>query len=227
MPRGLALPRLPSNTKPIVSTFPAGRNAMMAPGTPSGTNPDALTINQHTPQEIKLIKNMCRRNPYAGLVVFWVKLRQRGYSRSISGLYRFLKKQGIMAVPPPNPKYIPKPYEKIDYPGFQMDVKFVPSACLKNSNVIGKQFFQYTAIDEYSHWRFVEAFEEHNTYCSAQFVERPFPVPLNVSRQIMAQNLQNALLPTGKSLPFSKNIWKYMGFATKLSGPSHLGTTAR
>ena len=129
--------------------------------------------NQHTDAEIKLILDMRRRNPHAGLVVFWVKLRQRGYSRSIPGLYRFLKKQGIMAVHPPNPKYIPKPYETMDYPGqrFQVDVKFVPSACLKNSKVIGKQFFQYTAIDEYSRWRFVEAFEEHSTYSSAQFVE--------------------------------------------------------
>ena len=118
--------------------------------------------SQHTPQEIKLIQDMRRRNPHDGLVVFWVKLRRRGYSRSISGLYRFLRKQGIMAVHPPNPKYIPKPYEKMDYPGqrIQVDVKFVPSACLKNSQVIGKQFFQYTAIDEYSRWRFVEAFEE-------------------------------------------------------------------
>ena len=45
---------------------------------------------QHQPEEIRLIDNMRRRNPNAGLVVFWVKLRQRGYSRSISGLYRFL-----------------------------------------------------------------------------------------------------------------------------------------
>ena len=126
---------------------------------------------------------MRRRNPHSGLVVFWVKLRQRGYSRSISGLYRFLRKQGIMAVHPPNPKYIPKPYEAMDYPGqrIQVDVKFVPSACLKNSQVIGKQFFQYTAIDEYSRWRFVEAFEEHSTYSSAQFVEhlvKAFPCPI-------------------------------------------------
>lgn len=129
--------------------------------------------NQHTPQEIKLIQDMRRRNPHDGLVVFWVKLRRRGYSRSISGLYRFLRKLGILAVHPPNPKYIPKPYEKMVYPGqrIQLDVKFVPSACLKNSQVIGKQFFQYTAIDEYSRWRFVEAFEEHSTYSSAQFVD--------------------------------------------------------
>lgn len=129
--------------------------------------------NQHTPQEAKLISDMRRRNPDAGLVVFWVKLRLRGYSRSIPGLCRFLKKMGIMAVHPPNPKYIPKPYEQMSYPGqrIQVDVKFVPSACLINSRVIGKQFFQYTAIDEFSRWRFVEAFEEHSSYSSALFLE--------------------------------------------------------
>ena len=31
--------------------------------------------NQHTEEEIKLIKDMRRRNHHAGLVVFWVKLR--------------------------------------------------------------------------------------------------------------------------------------------------------
>ncbi len=139
--------------------------------------------NQHTPEEIKLITDMRRRNPHAGLVIFWVKLMQRGYSRSMTGLYRFLKKQGFMAVHPPNPKYIPKPYEQMVYPGqrVQVDVKFVPSACLKNSKVIGKKFFQYTAIDEYSRWRFVEAFEEQNTYSSAQFVDhlvKAFPFPI-------------------------------------------------
>ena len=34
--------------------------------------------NQHTKEEITLIRNMRRRKPYAGLVVFWIKLRQRG-----------------------------------------------------------------------------------------------------------------------------------------------------
>lgn len=48
--------------------------------------------NQHTPEELKLIANMRKRNPHAGLVVYWIKLRQRGYSRSITGLYRILRK---------------------------------------------------------------------------------------------------------------------------------------
>ena len=107
---------------------------------------------QHTPAEIKLIIDMRRRNPDAGLVVFWVKLMQRGYSRSIPGLYRFLKKQSIMAVHPPNPKYVARPYAQMSYPGqsIQIDVKFVPSSCLVNSRVIGRQFFQHTAIDGFS-----------------------------------------------------------------------------
>lgn len=135
--------------------------------------------NQHTLEEIKLITDMRRRNPNAGLVIFWVKLMQRGYSRSITGLYRFLRKQRIMAVKPANPKYIAKPYEQMTYPGqrVQIDVKFVPSVCLVNE-AKGQKFYQYTAIDEYSRWRFVEAFEEHSSYSSAQFLEhliRAFP----------------------------------------------------
>ena len=73
--------------------------------------------NQHTAEEIKLILNMRRRNPNTGIVVFWVKLRQRGYTRSVSGLYRFLRKRGAMALKLPNPKYIPKLYEQMQYPG--------------------------------------------------------------------------------------------------------------
>lgn len=138
--------------------------------------------NQHTPEEIALIANMRRRNPNAGLVVFWVKLTQRGYTRSIPGLYRFLRRQGMMTVKPPNPKYVPKPYEQMEYPGqrVQVDVKFVPSVCLVNE-ARGQHFYQYTAIDEFSRWRFVEAFEEHSSYSSMRFLEhlvKAFPFPI-------------------------------------------------
>jgi len=128
--------------------------------------------NEHTPEEIRLISNMRKRNPNAGLVVFWVKLTQKGYTRSITGLYRFLRKQGQMAIKPPNPKYIPKPYEQMQYPGqrVQIDVKFVPDACIVG-DAKGKKFYQYTAIDEYSRFRYLEAFEEHSTYSSAVFLD--------------------------------------------------------
>ena len=114
---------------------------------------------------------MRRRNPNAGLVVFWVKLRQRGYERTIPGLYRVLRKQGEMAVKPPNPKYIPKLYETMYYPGqrVQIDVKHVPSACIVGCE--GEKYYQYTAIDEFSRFRYLEAFPEANTFTSAQFLE--------------------------------------------------------
>jgi len=138
--------------------------------------------NQHTLEELKLIADMRRRNPYTGLVVFWVKLMQRGYKRSIAGLYRILRRQGIMADKLPNPKYVPKPYEQMHYPGerIQIDVKFVPAVCLVNE-AKGQKFYQYTAIDEFSRWRYVEAFEEHSTYSSAVFLEhliKAFPMPI-------------------------------------------------
>ena len=127
--------------------------------------------NQHTPQEIKLIYDMRRRNTHEGLVVFWVKLRQKGYTRSVTGLYRFLRKRSLMAVKPPNPKYIPKPYEKMQYPGerVQIDVKHVPSSCIVG-DIAGSKLYQYTALDEYSRFRYVEAFEEVSTYSSTVFL---------------------------------------------------------
>ena len=60
--------------------------------------------NQHTEAELEQIRNMRRRNPNAGIVVLWVKLRKKGYSRSISGLLKVLKATKQMAVKLPNPK---------------------------------------------------------------------------------------------------------------------------
>ena len=128
--------------------------------------------NEHTPQELKLIRDMYRKNKHLGLVVFWVKLKQRGYSRSISGLWRVLRKLNLTPVKPPNPKYIPKPYEQMLYPGqrVQIDVKHVPLSCVVGE-IKGEKFYQYTAIDEFSRFRYIEAFKEHSTYSSAVFLE--------------------------------------------------------
>jgi transposase InsO family protein len=133
---------------------------------------------QHTEEEIKLVMDMRRRNPNTGLVVFWVKLRQKGYSRSISGLYKLLGRLGARPVKLPNPKYVAKPYEKMTYPGqrVQIDVKYVPSACLvgeavEDAKENGGYYYQYTFIDEYSRFRYLEAFKQKDTYTSTQFIK--------------------------------------------------------
>ncbi|NMP37325.1 MAG: transposase [Clostridiales bacterium] len=161
--------------------------------------------NQHTPEELKLIEDMRRRNPTAGLVVFWVKMRQRGYTRSVTGLYRVLRRTGEMAVKPPNPKYIPKPYEQMQYPGqkVQIDVKFVPAACIVG-DAKGKKFYQYTAIDEYSRFRYLEAFEEHSTHSSALFLEhliKAFPFKIECVQTDNGAEFTKRLLPAERRTP--------------------------
>ena len=180
--------------------------------------------NQHTEAEIKLILNMRRRNPNAGIVVFWVKLRQRGYTRSISGLYRFLRKHGAMAVKLPNPKYLPKPYEQMKYPGqrVQIDVKFVPQVCIVGQSE-PTQWFQYTFLDEFSRFRYLEAFQEHNTYSSTLFlrhVVQKFPYAIECVQTDNGSEFTNRLLPRGSDKPtlFELEL-KRMGIRHKLIRP--------
>ncbi|WP_255884528.1 DDE-type integrase/transposase/recombinase, partial [Ruminococcus sp. zg-921] len=153
-----------------------------------------------------------------------MKLRQRGYSRSITGLYRVLKRTEQGAVKPPNPKYIPKPYEKMLFPGqkVQIDVKFVPDACLVGE-AKGKKFYQYTAIDEYSRFRYLEAFEEHSTYSSTLFLEHlieKFPFPIQCVQTDNGAEFTKRLLPTKNPTPtlFEARL-KQCGIAHKLIRP--------
>ena len=161
--------------------------------------------NQHTEEELKLIRDMRRRNPNTGLVVFWVKLRQRGYTRSVSGLYRVLTRSGQMAVKLPNPKYIPKPYEQMRYPGqrVQIDVKFVPQVCIVGQDPATK-WYQYTFLDEYSRFRYLEAFQEHSSYSSAVFlrhVVEKFPYAIECVQTDNGSEFTNRLLPRGNDKP--------------------------
>lgn len=180
--------------------------------------------NEHTPEELKLIADMRKRNPNAGLVVFWVKLRQRGYTRSVTGLYRVLRKQGQMAVKPPNPKYIAKPYEKMLYPGqrVQIDVKVVPTACIVG-DAKGQKFYQYTAIDEYSRFRYLEAFEEQSSYSSAIFVEhllKRFPFKIECIQTDNGQEFTKRLGNSKKPTPtmFERKL-EQLGIHHKLIKP--------
>ena len=180
--------------------------------------------NEHTPEELKLIADMRKHNMNAGLVVFWVKLCQRGYTRSITGLYRLLRRQGQMAIKPPNPKYIPKPYEQMQYPGqrVQIDVKFVPEACIVGE-AKGQKFYQYTAIDEYSRFRYLEAFEEHSSYSSAQFLKHlieKFPFKIECVQTDNGMEFTKRLGNTQKPTPtlFERTL-EQCGIRHKLIAP--------
>lgn len=61
-------------------------------------------------------------------------------------------------------------------------MKFVPTACIVGA-VEGEKYYQYTAIDEYSRYRYLEAFKENSTYSSEQFV-------LHVSEQFAKKGIK-------------------------------------
>lgn len=120
--------------------------------------------NQHTKEEIKLIKNYKNKNKETGLVVLWIKLRKVGYRRSITSLYRVMQRIGIYNKAPSKKKeYEPKAYEEMRYPGerVQVDVKYVPAKSLtKEVKEKDGRYYQYTAIDEYTRKRVLWASKE-------------------------------------------------------------------
>ena len=127
--------------------------------------------NQHTEEELMLIRNMRRRNPKLGIVELWARLRNRGYTRCVESLWRVLRREGLAEKEKPRKKYKPKPYEQMQYPGqrVQIDVKVVPRSCIADPLL---KLYQYTAIDEYSRYRILGAYAEQSTYSSADFLRR-------------------------------------------------------
>ena len=127
--------------------------------------------NQHTPEEIKLIRDMRRRNPNLGLVELWHRLRKRGYSRCVESLYRTMRKQNMFPAAKKKTGYKPKPYEQMTHPGerIQIDVKVVPRKCIADPEL---RLYQYTAIDEYTRIRMLGAYPEQSTYSSADFLRK-------------------------------------------------------
>ncbi len=127
--------------------------------------------NEHTPEELKLIRDMRRRNPTLGMVELWHRLKQRGYTRRPESLFRVMRKLGMFPPRKPQNPYKPKPYEQMTHPGerIQIDVKVVPLKCLANPE---ERLFQYTAIDEFSRLRFLYGYPEQSTYSSADFLRR-------------------------------------------------------
>jgi len=73
--------------------------------------------NQHSPAEIKLIRDMRRRNPTLGMIELWHRLRLRGYSRCPESLYHTMRKLGMFPAAKPKKKYTAKPYEAMSHAG--------------------------------------------------------------------------------------------------------------
>ncbi|MFR3786127.1 MAG: hypothetical protein ACLTWR_02350 [Agathobaculum desmolans] len=91
--------------------------------------------NQHTEAELKLIRDLRRRNPSLGMVELWHRLRLRGYTRRLESLFRVMCKLGLFPTAEKKKAYKPQPYEEMTYPGqrVQVDVKVVSRRCIADT----------------------------------------------------------------------------------------------
>ena len=134
----------------------------------------------HTNQEIRWIRNYVRRNPRITLNELWYKLkREKGYSKTITSLYRVMKRLNIkfykgMKIKDTSKRKHNKKYNTPENIGekWQIDVKYVPKECKTKDIPADKNFYQYTCIDEASRERYLYWYEEHSAAYTVDFVKR-------------------------------------------------------
>ena len=127
--------------------------------------------NAHTEEELTLIRRMLKRNGVYGLAEVYVRCCSRGYTRSFGSMCRQIRKKGYRK-PAIHRKSYTK-YNRMDgeYPGHkvQIDIKYVPMECIRFP-CYGQQYYQITAIDEYSRRRVLKIVKEKSTYETGEFL---------------------------------------------------------
>lgn len=128
--------------------------------------------NAHTEEELKLIKDMLRRNVRYGLAEVYVRCQSRGYSRSFESMCRQIRNRGYRKVERKKKSYTKYENMQGTYPGekVQVDIKYVPRECIRFP-CYGDKYYQITAIDEYSRKRVLKIVKEKSTYETKEFIE--------------------------------------------------------
>ena len=144
---------------------------------PKSHRPHSPHPNAHTETELKWIKDYHRRNPNISICELFGKLRkEKAYSRHPGSLYRVFVRLGYRTRVESTKKKS-KHLGKYDTPTqlgekWQMDVKYVPTACYVNSKEGYQKFYQYTVIEEASRKRFIYAYKEQSSYSTLDFIKR-------------------------------------------------------
>lgn len=130
--------------------------------------------NQHTQEELDLIRHKHRYHRHEGLAQVYRKLKDAGYKRTYDSMCRQIRKMKLNVTKKqksyPKSKYRKNP---ATYPGerVQIDVKYVPNECIGFASHHSR-YYQITAIDEYSRKRYTELVEENSTYTTSNFLTR-------------------------------------------------------
>jgi len=124
------------------------------------------TEEKETPIWIKeRVIELRKKNKLCALKLKW-KLEKEGINIHERTIGKILKKEGL--VRKYRVKKIKYKYIKAErHPGelMEIDVKYVPGS------IQNKRYYQYTAIDTASRWRYLKIYEEQNNYNSVLFLK--------------------------------------------------------
>lgn len=129
--------------------------------------------NQHTEEELELIRKVLSRYKVDGRVEVYVQLQKRGYTRSYGSMCKQITKLKVKT----SKKRRRVSYRKHEEvrgksPGdkVQVDIKYVPQECILFDSK-GKRYYQITAIDEYSRKRVLRIVDEKTVTHTKDFVK--------------------------------------------------------
>lgn len=192
------------------------------------THPNAISE-----AEVRLIRRLAKKHKWTDLILAFQEARDRyGYKRSYGSFKQTVRKLKAVKPAKNRGKRKNKPYQRAPYPGYkvQIDVKYVPSSCATD----GKQYYQYTAVDECARWTHREAYDEHSTYSSDLFLQSLVKQAPFVIRMVQTDNgteFTKALIsndPNNLTL-FEKRLQEY-GIEykrTRVATPRHNGKVER
>ena len=116
----------------------------------------------HTAEEIRQIRRLAKKHNWEDLILAYQEMREKyGYMRSYGGFKRIVAKLKAAKGNKKRKGRKNKPYQRAEYPGqkVQVDVKFVPEACIAD----GRKYYQFTAVDECTRWTYREIQTDNGT----------------------------------------------------------------
>ena len=143
---------------------------------PKSHKPHSPHPNAHTEQELKWIRDYHRKTKDITVCEMYGKLRtEKAYKRHPGSLYRVFVRLGFRKKTESTKKKS-KHNGKYDTPKilgekWQMDVKYVPTACYSGKEE-ERQYYQYTVVEEASRKRFIYAYREQSSYSTVDFLKR-------------------------------------------------------
>lgn len=167
-----------------------GKKGLIPKSTRPKTQPNETPIR--TKEEVIVLRH---KTGLCALKLHW-KLEKQGLNVPTRTIGKILKDEGLVKTY--RKKKIKYKYIKVQrQPGelIEIDVKYVPG------RIAGKRYYQYTAIDTASRWRYLKIYEEQSTYHSICFLReiiKRFPYTIHAIKTDNGSVFTNYYLGTNK-----------------------------